>query len=72
MNQTRRVFTTEFKQECVRLVIDQGYGVEQAAKAMSVGSFIHAALASAVSPRNTWYYPVSKSNLTRATTYSSP
>jgi transposase-like protein len=37
MSQTRRVFTTEFKQECVRLVIDQGYGVEQAAKAMSVG-----------------------------------
>lgn len=37
MKQTRRVFTTEFKQECVRLVVDQGYGVEQAAKAMSVG-----------------------------------
>lgn len=37
MKQTRRVFATEFKQECVRLVVDQGYGVEQAAKAMSVG-----------------------------------
>ena len=72
MSKARNQFTTEFKQECVNLVVNQGYGVEQAVKAMSVGSLIHAALASAVSPRNTWYYPASKSNLTRATTYSSP
>jgi len=37
MNQTRKVFTRDFKQECIRLVIDQGHGVEQAAKAMSAG-----------------------------------
>ena len=37
MNQTRNVFTTEFKHECVRLIVDQGYGVVQAAKAMNVG-----------------------------------
>jgi transposase-like protein len=34
MNQTRRVFTTEFKQECVCLFIDQGYGDKQAVKAL--------------------------------------
>jgi transposase len=63
MSQTRRVFTTEFKQECVRLVIDQGYVVEQAAKAMSVG----------LSSMQLWLqqyrqemrdYPASESNLT--------
>ena len=37
MKQTRNVFTTEFKQECVRLIIDQGYGVGEASKAMNVG-----------------------------------
>ena len=37
MNQTRNVFTTEFKHESVRLIVDQGYGVVQAAKAMNVG-----------------------------------
>ena len=37
MHQTRKVFTRECQQECVCLVIDQGHGVEQAAKAMSVG-----------------------------------
>ncbi len=37
MKQPRNVFTTEFKQECVRLIIDQGYGVGEAAKAMKVG-----------------------------------
>ena len=37
MNQTRRVFTTEFKQECVRLIVNGGYGVGEASKAMNVG-----------------------------------
>ena len=37
MNQTRNVFTAEFKHESVRLIVDQGYGVVQAAKAMNVG-----------------------------------
>jgi Integrase core domain len=33
MNQTRRAFTKEFKQECVRLIENGGYGVEEASKA---------------------------------------
>lgn len=37
MSNARRVFTTEFKQECVNLVVHQGYGVGQAASAMHVG-----------------------------------
>ena len=37
MKQSRRVFTTEFKQECVRLIVDQGYGAGEASKAMNVG-----------------------------------
>lgn len=37
MKQTRRVFTTEFKQECVHLVLNQSYSVAQAAKAMNIG-----------------------------------
>ncbi len=37
MSRTRKVFTTQFKQECVNLVVNQGYGVSQAAKAMNVG-----------------------------------
>lgn len=37
MSKNRRVFTTEFRQECVDLVVNQGYGVPQAAKAMQVG-----------------------------------
>ena len=36
MTKTRNQFTTEFKQECVHLVVNQGYGVAQAAKAMRV------------------------------------
>lgn len=31
MSQTRRVLSTEFKQECVNLVVNQGYSVSQAA-----------------------------------------
>lgn len=37
MNQAKRVFTIEFKQECVNLVLNQGYSVMQAAGAMGVG-----------------------------------
>ena len=37
MTKTRNQFTTEFKLECVHLVLNQGYGVAQAAKAMNVG-----------------------------------
>ena len=37
MSKTRRVLTTEFKQECVNLVVNQGYGIAQAASAMQVG-----------------------------------
>ena len=37
MTRIRNQFTTEFKQECVHLVLKQGYGIVQAAKAMSVG-----------------------------------
>ena len=36
MTKTRNQFTTEFKQECVHLVVNQGDGVAQAAKAMNV------------------------------------
>ena len=36
MRKTRRVFTTEFKQECVKLVVNQGYTIVQAASAMRV------------------------------------
>lgn len=34
---SRKSFTPEFKQECVELVIRQGYQVKQAAIAMNVG-----------------------------------
>jgi transposase len=37
MSKTRRVLTTEFKQECVNLVVNQGYTMSQAASAMQVG-----------------------------------
>ena len=37
MSKTRNQFTTEFKQECVNLVVNQGYSVVQAASAMQVG-----------------------------------
>lgn len=37
MRKTRNQFTTEFKQECVNLVVNQGYSVVQAASAMQVG-----------------------------------
>ena len=37
MSQTRRVLSTEFKQECVNLVVNQGYSVSQAASTMQVG-----------------------------------
>ena len=37
MSRTRKVLTTQFKQECVNLVVNQGDGVAQAASAMNVG-----------------------------------
>jgi len=37
MTKTRNQSTSEFKQECVHLLLNQGYGVAQAAKAMNVG-----------------------------------
>lgn len=37
MSKVRNQFTTEFKQECVNLVVNQGYGIAQAAKSMQVG-----------------------------------
>lgn len=37
MNKKRKVFTAEFKQECVDLVVNQGYGITRAALAMDVG-----------------------------------
>ena len=37
MKRIRNVFTPEFKQECVKLVLEQGYDVAQAASALSVG-----------------------------------
>ena len=37
MNKVRNQFSTEFKQECVNLVVNQGYGIAQAASAMQVG-----------------------------------
>lgn len=37
MTKTRNQFTTEFKQECVHLVLNQSYSVVQAAKAMNIG-----------------------------------
>lgn len=37
MGKARRVLTTEFKQECVNLVVNQGYTINQAANAMQVG-----------------------------------
>jgi transposase len=37
MSKVRNTFTTEFKQECVNLVVNQGYGIAQAASAMQVG-----------------------------------
>lgn len=37
MSKTRRVLTTEFKHECVNLVLNQGYTISQAASAMQVG-----------------------------------
>lgn len=37
MSKARRVLTTEFKQECVNLVVNQGFAMSQAASAMQVG-----------------------------------
>ncbi len=37
MSKVRNQFTTEFKQECVNLVLNQGYTISQAASAMHVG-----------------------------------
>ena len=37
MSKVRNQFTTEFKQECVNLVVNQGYSIAQAASAMQVG-----------------------------------
>jgi transposase len=37
MTKTKNQFTTEFKRECVHLVLNQSYSVLQAAKAMDVG-----------------------------------
>lgn len=37
MNKIKKVFTTEFKQECMDLVISQGYGLTRAALAMNAG-----------------------------------
>ena len=37
MSNTMRVLTTEFKQECVNLVVNQGYSVVHAASATQVG-----------------------------------
>jgi len=37
MKRSRNVFTREFKQECVNLVLEQGYDLAKAASAMSVG-----------------------------------
>ncbi len=37
MRKTRNQFSTEFKQECVNLVVNQGYSVAQAASAMQIG-----------------------------------
>ena len=37
MSKVRNQFTTEFKQECVNLVVNQGYGIAQAASAIQVG-----------------------------------
>jgi transposase len=37
MTRTRNQFTSEFKQECVHLVLNQSYSVAQAAKAMNIG-----------------------------------
>ena len=37
MSKQRKQFTTEFKQECVNLIVNQHYSVAQAAKAMQVG-----------------------------------
>jgi transposase len=37
MSKPRNQFSTEFKQECVNLVVNQGYSVAQAASAMQVG-----------------------------------
>lgn len=34
MTKTRNQFTTEFKQECAHLVLNQGYGITQVAKSM--------------------------------------
>ena len=37
MSKVRNQFTTEFKQECINLVVNQGYGIAQAASAIQVG-----------------------------------
>ena len=37
MSKEKRVLTIEFKQECVNLVVSQGYTMSQAASAMQVG-----------------------------------
>ena len=39
MSKARRVLATEFKQECVNLVVNQGYTMSQAASAMQLELF---------------------------------
>ena len=36
-NRTRKTFSPEYRLECAQLVVDQGYSVIEAAKAMNVG-----------------------------------
>ena len=44
MIKTRRVLTTVIKQECVNLVVNQGFTMNQATSAMHVGLSTQAAL----------------------------
>ena len=37
MSKSRRVLTTEFKQECVNLVLNQGYTITLAVSDMQIG-----------------------------------
>lgn len=40
IEQTRRTFSAAFKLESAQLVVDQGYGIRQAAEAMEAGKSI--------------------------------
>ncbi len=71
MSKARRVLTTEFKQECVNLVVNQGFAMSQAASAMQVGLSSMQRWRESIQTRVTWCYVTCARFSARTTAYSS-